>query len=109
MNFPDIPSGWVTIIAALVTAVGVWFGARLTFRSSQPMGVKLITETTLSLIEPLKQSISDLEREVENLEVELRTWREVANRRGHQVEALGGTPVRFEQVVSEWGGMNRDT
>ena len=108
MSFPDIPAGWVTVIAAVVIAGGAWFGSRLTFKASEPMGVKLITETTLSLIEPLTEKVEKLEREVENLEIELRTWREVAGRRGDQVEALGGTPIRFDQVIDEWGGLNKE-
>jgi len=108
VNFPDIPAGWVTIIAALVVGGGSWLAARLTFRSSEPLGVKLITETTLSLIEPLTEKVEQLEREVEGLEVELRVWRELAERRGRQVTEYGGTPVRFEDITAEWGGLNKD-
>ena len=108
MNFPDIPAGWVTIIAAVIVGAGSFYAAKKTSKSSEPMGVKLITETTLSLIEPLNEKVEALTREVESLEVELRVWRELAERRGRQVTTHGGTPVRFEDITAEWGGLSKE-
>ena len=62
MNFPDIPAGWVTIIAAVIVGAGSFYAAKKTSKSSEPMGVKLITETTLSLVEPLKTELAEVRR-----------------------------------------------
>ena len=100
---------WTILVEALIgiTTVGVaYLTVRITRKKSEAEGVEVITRTALSLIEPLEARVASLEREVEGLEVEVRLWRELANRRGDQVAAMGGVPVPFEALLKEFGGLN---
>lgn len=88
----------VTALTAFVSALSAWYGSRYTSRRAEAEGTKFITETTLSLIEPLKDRIAALEAEVKELKEQVGLWQDVAERRGWQVVELGKVPISVEEV-----------
>ena len=93
-------------LVGLLGAVAAYAKLRPTNRKLDAEGSKMVVDIALSLVQPLEERIGSLEREVEALEVELRLWREVANRRGTQVIELGGVPIEFDALLAEWGNLN---
>ncbi len=98
----------VTLLLGLLTVGGSYATVSLSRRRDKIEGIQVITDTTLSLIQPLREQVAELKGEVRALEWELRLWRELAERRAGQVVALGGAPIQLESLVQDFGGLNEE-
>ncbi len=88
------------IVSAFVGLVGVVIGALIT-SASQKRKVKAESEKTEAeaneqIRQTVMQLINPLQKRIEELEIELRDWKNWANRLVTQIEGLGCEPVPFK-------------
>ena len=99
-------SSLVIVVAAALSGGGAWLAARAANRKVPSETAGILTNTALSLVEPLGNRISELEKRVDELEEEVflerreRMWREMHNRAlVEELHAAGvAEPVTIEEV-----------
>jgi len=89
----------LTILVALATAFSTFATYRATRRKIDAEGSEVYTRTALSLIEPLKSRLKELEARVTHLEKENRALRAWGLANEELVRTHGGIPASLEHFM----------
>jgi len=85
--------GIITLLAAIIASGATWATVRASNAKMQAEEAEVITRTALSLIEPMRTKITDLEVRVKELEAEAAEIYIWAKALSVQIIEMGGTPV----------------
>ena len=95
----------VTAVIGLLTVGGSYGAVAVSRRNAKTTETDVVTDAALSLIQPLKDRVSELESKVDHLESELKKSETERNRLHRwaltlygQLEGAGIDPIRFEEI-----------
>lgn len=95
----------VTFLIGAGTVAGSWAAVRVSRRNARTTETDVVTDAALSLVEPLKTRVQELESKVEYLEEELLKAEKERNQLHRwaltltgQLHGAGIDPISFEQI-----------